>query len=300
MDIQKDCVKVVVRAVGAEGKRWATVHTAIIPRVEELKLVDVKAKLADIGDFPVQGARRKLTPSFAVDSGHWTHDVYRVVYELQQEHGEGRFILVKGVGNAEGNARPYTRSSIREIETPSGEKLRIGFDMELMLVNGHYYKDLLSHRLAPLSEEAIETLRATCSDDAEFERMLDEVSPEQLPDAGGWPLCDTVLEELTAEEKVLIGQGSGRSGKDGMGKLRRVWRKRIGNPDNDFFDCFVYSTAMGDRANVRNWTPEIVSEMVGRAEAAVRDQAEGVYRAPKRAQARPGTIAGDAAKTRIF
>lgn len=300
-DIQKDCVKVKVRAVGAEGKRWATVYTAVIPRVEALKLVDVKAKLADIGDFPVQGARRRLTPCFAVDSGHWTHDVYRVVYELQQEHGEERFILVKGIGNGEGNAKPYTRSSIREIETPSGEKLQIGFNMELLLVNGHYYKDLLSHRLAPLSEEAIETLRATSASDADFERMLDEVAPEQLPDASGWPLCDQVLEELTAEEKVLIGQGSGRSGKDGLGRLRRVWRKRIGNPANDFLDCAVYSTAMGDRANVRGWTPDIVNEMIGRAEAAVLDRESGVHRVPKRtAERRASTIAGDAASTRTI
>ena len=302
VDVQKDCVKVIVRAVGAEGKRWATVWTRVIPRDEHLGLADVRDQLADIGDFPVQGARRKLTPAFAVDSGAYTHEVYQMVYELQKRCGVERFILVKGMSSPENNPKPYHRSSISEIETADGKKLLLKFDMELLLVNGHYYKDMLARDLTPLPEETVELLRSTSRDDADFERMLDEVRPEQLPDERGWDLCDDFLGELTAEEKVTIGQGSGRTGKDGMGRLRRVWRKRMGHLVNDFFDTMVYSTAMGDRANVRDWTPEIVGEMVGRAEAAIADRERGVLRAPARraAPSRGGTIAGDAAQDRIL
>lgn len=299
IDVQIDCVKVMVRAFGAEAARSAVVYTRVIPRDESLKLEDVRQALMDIGDFEVRNARRRMTPYFAVDTGAWTHEVYRAVYRMQLETSPDRFILVKGMPSPESSPLPYRRSSIREVKTADGRKVALPEDMELLHVNGHYYKDAIVRKLTPLSEESVELLRGVCESDEDFERALDEVRPEQLPIEESWELCDDVLEELTAEEKVFIGRGSGRSGNDGMGKPRRVWRKRMGHLKNDFLDCFVYISGMADRFGVRGWSVDECREMMDRAEAAIRakDEQAAVTRERPR---QVSTIAADAAVNRIL
>ena len=301
IDCQKDCVKVMVRAFGAQAKRSAVVWTEVIARDEAAKFVDVKARLADIGGLPVIGGRRLLTPRFAVDSGAWTHQVYAMVYELQRSQGRDRFILCKGMSTPENNPRQYVRSSIREVEAPSGEKYTLPFDMELLLVNGHLYKDALAQRLMPLPEETVETLRSACSDDAEFEAMLDAIRPIDMPTYASWALADTVLAELTAEEKVFIGKGSGRGGNDGLGRPRRVWRKRMSHLHNDFLDTMVYSECLADRFGVRDWTQAMIDQEVGRVETRLAATAPKGP-APRGERQRPAgsTLAREAARDRIF
>lgn len=306
VDCQKDCIKVLVYAFGAMGKQRALVWSEIIPRREELKFADVQERLIDIGSFPVIGARRTLTPRWFIDSGFWTHQVYDLVRALQDQTGRDRFIACKGTNEKDNDPKPYYRSTVREATAGSGEKYIRPHELELVYVNGHYWKSKIARDLMPLTEQVVESLRAACETDEEFEDKLDSISPIQFPGIDSWPNAEGVIAELAAEELVLVGQGSGRSGNDGRGRLRSVWRKRGSHRKNDFGDCHVYLHACAERHGVGKWTQEeadkVIAEVEARAEAMTEENGKrgGDQGAGRTQTRRPGTIAQQAAENRII
>jgi len=284
IDHQIDCSKILVKAYGAEGKRSAIIWSEIIDRDESLKFTDVRERLLAIGGFPVVGSTRTMTPSFLVDTGFWTHEVYELLRWLHRRAPRSRFIACKGISDREHDAVPYHKSSVREGVAPNGQKYILPTELELVLVNGHYYKDKIARNMARLTEESVESLRSVCQTDEEFEAVLDSIAPLELPDLESWGDHESVIAELAAEEKVLVGSGSGRSGKDGRGRLRKEWRKRGTHRKNDFGDCHVYSDCAADRFEIFKWTQEMANTLIHKHENALVDkQAE-----PKRGYASEG------------
>jgi len=301
IDCQKSCVKLAVYAFGAEGKRRALVYSKEIERDESLKFVDVRDQLADIGNFEVDHARRKLTPRFFIDSGAWTHEVYQITRELHRSQGVERFILCKGDSHAISSFKPYRRSGINEVKGPSGEKYELPHEIELIMVNGNYFKDQRMKDLMPLSEESVENLRAVCENDEQFESALDMIHPFEFPSIESWPDADAFIAELAAEEKVWVGAGSGRTGKDAMGRLRREWRKRSSTAKNDYGDATDYACCAADRFGIYEWTHDMAREEIAKIESTLGNAAYesphsgiSVKHQPQR------TLAGDAAINRII
>lgn len=310
IDCQKDCIKLLINAYGALGKKKALVYTKMIPRREELRFTDVLEQLLILPSFGVVDGERRLSASFFVDTGFWTHEVYELLRELGRTLGPDRFVGCKGMSSPETKlAKPYVRSSVHETEGPNGQKYTTPISLELVNVNGHYYKDILAKNLTPISDEYKKQLREQCQTDEEYIDKLDAIVSYQLPGYDSWPDADSVIAELAAEELVLIGSGSGRSGKDGLGRLRQVWRKRGAHRKNDFTDCAVYADACAMRWGVGQWTDEMVDEAINQSELAARgiQRMESGYQTNQDGEQvgrmnsrRPDTIAGDVADPSRF
>ena len=305
IDVQKDCVKWLAKAYGAQGLRRAVVAAGEIKRDPAMHFEDVRKALLDIAPFPVMGANRTLPARWLIDSGYETRSVYQLVKDLERVLGPGRFIACKGMSSPESKPGMYTISHLREMKTPGGDKIMLPWDIELVQVNGHLYRDQRAPRLVPLDDDTLARLAADYPDTeagrAELAALLARIEPVSFPGGMSWPdgLLDRVLAEIAEDEKVLIGRGSGRGGPDGMGRLRSVWRKRVEHRPNDWGDCDVYADACADRHGVMEWTSEMVDEAIARREM---ETAGGERAAAPRREARERTrtIAGDAARERIF
>lgn len=274
VDVQKGCVKWSVNAYGPEGRRKALVAAGEVPRDEQLRLEDIRGALLDIGDFPVAGHRRRLTPAWLIDSGHWTREVYDLVHEVDRTHRRGHIIACKGMSSPENRPEPYRTSRIREMRTPGGHSVALPYELELVMVNGHLLRDARAPRLVPMDAGLVERLRSQMpagpEGDRQLEAMLDRVRPVQLPDRASWPegLMHRVLAEIAEDEKVTIGVGSGRSGADGRGRERQVWRKRVIHRPNDWGDCDIYADACAERWGIAQLTAERARRLVERVEHA--------------------------------
>lgn len=256
VDIQKDCIKIGVWAFGDHARRIALVKTMIVERNDELKLGEPRLTRAitdltrDVG-LPVQTDEvlsdafedRVARPALLIDTGHWTSDAYAWVHRLRA--AGCRVLPCKGVENKAHDPRPFRISDVRNHKLESGERLTGHEPTQLVLVNTDYWKDELASRLAPLESSIVAA-------------MIDEngnpIEPlyhaAQLPGEEGWvdedvlPMAASIIREMCAEHKILIGVGSGRSGKDGRGPLREVWRKKAEHLKNDFGDIAVYTLCL--------------------------------------------------------
>ena len=246
VDIQKDCIKVMVWAFGPLMRKMALVLTRIIPRDEDLQLAephleDAILDLAIREGLPIQSETigmggfqtRRAWPAFFVDTGagEWTDQSYAFVHRLETKGC--RVFCCKGIENKFHDARPFRVSDLRYQKTINNEKISDHTPSQLVLVNTAFFKSQLATRTRPLAKEDLD---------------LDGVMyhPLQLPGESGWlddegrPMAGRVIREMTAEHLIMIGAGSGRSGKDGLGQPRQVWRKVTSDRTNDFTDTSVY------------------------------------------------------------
>ena len=299
IDVQKRCVKLLANAYGPQGKWKAMVWAAEIPRDEAMRFEDVRKAMLDLPVFPVRDAMRKLTARWLIDSGYETRDVYQLVHDLERLVGRGQFIACKGMSNPETRTELYTTRRLREMITPDGQRVLLPYEVELVQVNGHAYRDRRAPRLVPFDEETLTRLRASYPDgekgEAEYRAMLERNRPTAFPALSSWPegLARRVFAEIAEDEKVRIGQGSGRPGNDGRGREREVWRKRVSHRPNDWGDCDIYADARADRDGIMEWTPEMAAEQIARIEQQLAGEGQAVRKAPVR---RSSTIAGDAAR----
>ena len=264
VDVQKKCLKVLVKAYAIDG-REAVVYTKAIPRDPDLKLADVLRVLGELGGFPVMGTTRRLDPFLLIDSGHWTLQVYDLVDELRARYGK-RFLACKGNDGRLNDPAPYRRVVLTEHRDANGNKYALPKPVELVHVNTDHYKDRAAARMRPLSDEQTESLAAMAGQGlegeakiAEVRRTLAKIEPAQLPGEASWADCDAVIRELTNAEKVTIGAGSGRGGNDGRGRTRTVWRPKHKNQPDDYLDGWVYADAYADLVQIDQWTPEMLA-----------------------------------------
>jgi phage terminase large subunit GpA-like protein len=303
IDVQKRCIKLLANAYGPQGNRKAMVWAAEIPRDEALRFEDVRRALFDLPVFPVRDAKRKLTARWFIDSGYETRDVYQLVHDLERIVGRGLFTACKGMSNPESKTEMYSPRRLREMTTPDGQRVLLPYEIELVQVNGHAYRDRRAPRLVPFDEDTLDRLRASFDDgeqgEKEFRAMLERNRPTAFPALPSWPegLARRVFAEIAEDEKVRIGQGSGRPGADGRGRPREVWRKRVLHRPNDWGDCDIYADACADRHGIMEWTPEMVAEQIARIEQQLAGEGQAVRRP---APTRSSTIAGEAARDRIF
>ncbi len=298
IDVQKRCVKLLAKAYGPQGRRRAVVWAAGIKRDEAMRFEDVRRALLDLPTFAVRDSSRRMRARWLIDSGYETRDVYQLVHDLKSLAGPGVFIACKGMSSPETKPDFYRVQHLREMNTPDGQRIALPFDVELVHVNGHMYRDQRAPRLVPMDAEMRERLRAqypqTAAGGDEFRALMDRIEPVAFPALPSWPegLAGRVMAEIAEDEKVTIGQGSGRPGADGRGRLRQVWRKRVAHRPNDWGDCDVYADACADRHGIMEWTQEMVEQELAKIER----PASGT----KTPRQRASTIAGDAAENRIF
>lgn len=253
VDIQKTCIKIGVWAFSPGAQRVALVLSKIVPRHEDLKLTEPAIDRAiieltrDVG-LPVQTDApnettfedRMAKPAMAIDTGHWTNDAYALVDRLKSLGCNVH--PVKGIENKPHDTRPFKLSDIRNHKLASGERLEGHEPTNLIMVNTDYWKDELASRLAPLDDELAQSMI-----DEHGQPIEQRFRAAELPgydlwlDDDGLSMAASVIGELSAEHKILIGLGSGRTGKDARGVLREVWRKRSSHLKNDFTDIAVYS-----------------------------------------------------------
>lgn len=307
VDVQKRCYKLLLKAYGPEGRRRAMVWAAELPRDETLRMEDLKRYLLDIAPLPVKNHTRRMVPHWLIDSGYETLDVYHAVHDLQRQTSRDRYIACKGMSTPETKDHFYTTRRLREMTTPDGKRVMLPFNIELVMVNGHMYRDQRAPRLVPMDPATLERLAAqfpaTAEGRAELAALLERIEPVRFPGIGSWrELAPRVFAEIAEDEKVLIGRGSGRSGPDGTGRPRQVWRKRVAHRPNDWGDCDVYADACAERHGIVRFTEDKAREVIERLEQDSRTAGAAPRPAvrTKPGRSSPPTIAGDAAGNPIF
>jgi len=199
VDVQKDSMYYTVRAWGYGMTSWNITH-GICESWEQVENV-MNTR------FFSPGGAEYIINLCAVDSGDQTDTVYQFC-AYNQEWA----IPVKG--SSRKLTAPYSRSVIDK-----GQSAANG--MTLYLVDGSYYKDMISARI------------------------------KRPNGVGSWMVyqgCDrNYAEQICAEEKVLLIKN---------GKETEEWQKKSAHIDNHYLDCEVYAALAADLLNVRYLSKE--------------------------------------------
>lgn len=264
LDVQKACVKGQVWGFGPRMVDAALVASFRIERDhhKNLREPELRAALAAMA-FPHLGTDRTARPlGWFIDSGHFTEEVYELVRHLRSVRTHAWACKGMDTGDA---AKPVWTSTVTTRNLPDGTREARPDPIDLIGYNDHAMSGLLVSRLAAAAA-GLDALFANALDRdtgelVDAEQALAELAQygrTQLPGLGGWPDADAILDEMTNVHKVLIGRGSGKPGRDGLGRLREVWRKKTDHRANDYFDAAKLCFVGAKRFQVERWSkPEL-------------------------------------------
>lgn len=215
VDVQETSLYWTIRAWGANITSQNIAHGQVLNFREIERVMNAEYKKANGETMLVQLA--------GVDSGDQTDEVYNFCARNPEWA-----IAVKGVAGGHSNFRI---SRINKAHSSA-------FGMQLLLVEGGKYKDMIASRLTkPIGE-------------------------------GSWMVyqgCDLdYAEQVTAEHKVKV-----------KGSNRDVWVPKTSHADNHYLDCEVYALAVADVLGVRSLglSQEEVSEAPPLNEQRINDDA---------------------------
>lgn len=197
VDVQRDSFYFTVRAWGKNFKSYNVTHG----HVETWAEVDAAMNVV----YHKPNGERYQVELGCVDSGDQT----QLVYELCSASSEWA-IPIKG-----SDVKLYTRYKISKVK-----KEGLSEGMELVTVDGGYYKDLIFSRI--------------------------NIDKNNEDEKGGWYIydgCDLeYCEMMCAEHKVMERRG---------GVNLQVWKPKGSHIDNHYLDCEVYATLAADLLNIR-------------------------------------------------
>jgi phage terminase large subunit GpA-like protein len=224
VDVQKDCLYVLVRAWGEFGRNTGLVWWQKLPRAEGRNLVELDSVPRVFAD---RTGRQHRVFIEAIDSGHFTAEVYTCVRRRRSE-GMTRCYACKG--SSGGMMSPPHRLS--RIEKYPDGKTPIPGGIELLWFNTDYWADAIASRIKGLSiepgdgEEKVEGYIHGCLLPSNEDGRLDEY-----------------LDHMTAEGKRPVRRG---------GQVLHVWEKRPGR-QNHSWDAERQGFAAADLWQVRQW-----------------------------------------------
>ncbi len=199
IDIQKDCFYFTIRAWGYHLTSWNVLHGK----------VDTWDDLTYIFNqtFSSPKGKEYLVSLVGVDTGYNSEEAYEYCLDNME--------WAKAVkGSSVEILQKYRRTTIDKLDSKA-------YGMELYIVDGGKYKDMISTRMA--KENGI----------------------------GSWMVYDGVDEDyaqqITSEEKVTERKGA---------REVSVWQKKTSHGDNHYLDCEVYAMCMADLLHVRYMVPE--------------------------------------------
>lgn len=210
VDVQRNSFYYTVRGWGKNFKSYNITHS----HVETWEEVDAAMNAV----YLKENGENFQVELGCVDSGDQT----QMVYELCARSSEWA-IAIKGTDQKKGNR--YSISIVKKEGIAEG--------MNLITVDGGYYKDLIFSRIQvdkapPVNNEAINS------------EQVEEVK-------GGWFIydgCDLeYCEQMCAEHKVFERRG---------GVNLSVWKPKGSHIDNHYLDCEVYATLAADLLNIRD------------------------------------------------
>lgn len=199
IDVQKDCFYFTIRAWGYHLTSWNVLHGK----------VDTWDDLTYIFNqtFSSPNGKEYLVSLVGVDTGYNSEEAYEYCLDNME--------WAKAVkGSSVEILQKYRRTTIDKLDSKA-------YGMELYIVDGGKYKDMISTRMA--KENGI----------------------------GSWMVYDGVDEDyaqqITSEEKVTERKGA---------REVSVWKKKTSHGDNHYLDCEVYAMCMADLLHVRYMVPE--------------------------------------------
>lgn len=263
VDVQKDCVWVAVWGFGPVEVDPALIDAFRLSRDEAGRLYDVEADLLELA-YPLHGREGVIRPAgFAVDSGHWTEDVYRLTDRLAARDPRRTWMSVKGRRTLGG--KPWSLATVEE-QWSGTKRVARGDAQRVLHVSTDHYKTVL-HAIT----------RAGGEDDRPdlFEQLGGAGARlARLPDgeSRGWSFHDgrktrdfeDAIAQMTAERRVTKTVG---------GMPVRVWEPRRQGIANHLGDCGVYAHALADFCGVQSLTAADVAayqESRARPEAAAK------------------------------
>lgn len=254
VDCQLRRIVINVWGFGYGGHDQALCTTVVVPRNPDLKFADCVKPIRELA-LAVQGTSNRLSPhGWLIDSGHFRDEVYALCKHLRAQGM--RTWPCKGVDRLQHNVAVRT-TVVSYNRLPDGSREKRPDPIELVLVNDEVMSEQLVDRLSPIP--SLGEIRSK-NDEQTVREELMLAGRCVLPGYDGWVdadgkhIADEVLAELTNVQRITVGLGSGRSGKDGRGQRREVFRPLAEHRPNDHFDASKYAKACAHVFQIERWT----------------------------------------------